>query len=424
MTIGQRIAQKRKELALSQEALGETLGVSRQSIYKWESDAALPEIDKLIALSKLFRVSVGWLLGVEETAAEAPDIQESAPGAGDGLSEAQLKMVEEIVARYLAAQPKPKPRKKWPWILLAFAVLVGSFSLINRLDEINQQYHRVQMTVSNVQDSVNSQINGISDRVEEILKAQNDLTAEYSTEILRVNLKENRILFKAYAVPKTYVEGMEVKFSADNHDGGINKTPGEAAPGQKFTGTLASQLTDTISLSVTFIYPDGTHQTQLLDTYEGLFSASLPELTIQDHTLFGEEVPNATLTLKDVFVTTCNGDSKSFEGSPAAEIAEVKLGFFRNQKLLGWAEPCEPPGNYHGDHEGEQYYRLPDLTITHLTETDKLAVAALVTDSYGRQFMACDIPYVVQFNTSFDHPYLTFPSDGRYDPNPDNWILE
>ena len=41
MTVGERIAQKRKELGLSQEALGERMGVSRQSIYKWESDAAL-----------------------------------------------------------------------------------------------------------------------------------------------------------------------------------------------------------------------------------------------------------------------------------------------------------------------------------------------------------------------------------------------
>ena len=63
MTIGQRIAQKRKELGLSQEALGSKLGVSRQSIYKWEADSALPEVDKLIALSRLFGVSVGWLLG-------------------------------------------------------------------------------------------------------------------------------------------------------------------------------------------------------------------------------------------------------------------------------------------------------------------------------------------------------------------------
>lgn len=65
-TIGQRIAAKRKELGLSQIALGEEMGVSRQSISKWEADAAIPEIDKLIALSKLFGVSVGWLLGVED----------------------------------------------------------------------------------------------------------------------------------------------------------------------------------------------------------------------------------------------------------------------------------------------------------------------------------------------------------------------
>ena len=66
MTLGERIARKRKELGLSQEALGERLGVSRQAIYKWESDASLPEIEKLIALSGIFSVPVGWLLGVEE----------------------------------------------------------------------------------------------------------------------------------------------------------------------------------------------------------------------------------------------------------------------------------------------------------------------------------------------------------------------
>ena len=63
MTIGQRIAQKRKEQGLSQEALGDRLGLSRQAIYKWESDAALPEIDKLVALSRLFGVSVGLAAG-------------------------------------------------------------------------------------------------------------------------------------------------------------------------------------------------------------------------------------------------------------------------------------------------------------------------------------------------------------------------
>lgn len=41
MTTGQRIALKRKEAGLSQETLGAELGVSRQSIYKWESEGSL-----------------------------------------------------------------------------------------------------------------------------------------------------------------------------------------------------------------------------------------------------------------------------------------------------------------------------------------------------------------------------------------------
>ena len=76
MTIGQRIAEERKRLGLSQEALGERLGVSRQAISKWESDASVPEIDKLIVLSKLFSVSVGWLLGVEDPSAAEEAVPE------------------------------------------------------------------------------------------------------------------------------------------------------------------------------------------------------------------------------------------------------------------------------------------------------------------------------------------------------------
>lgn len=112
MTIGQRIAQKRRELSFSQEALGQEVGVSRQSIYKWESDAAVPEIDKLIALSRLFGVSVGWLLGVEETpGSDSTDGAAAPSSAPEELTEAQLNMVEQIVARFTAALPKPKRRR-------------------------------------------------------------------------------------------------------------------------------------------------------------------------------------------------------------------------------------------------------------------------------------------------------------------------
>lgn len=65
MTLGQRIQEGRTALGLSQEGLGEKLGVSRQAVSKWEADAAVPDTDKLIALSKLFGMSLNELLQVE-----------------------------------------------------------------------------------------------------------------------------------------------------------------------------------------------------------------------------------------------------------------------------------------------------------------------------------------------------------------------
>lgn len=71
MTLGQRIQELRKSHELSQEALGEQLGVSRQAISRWEMDGAVPEVDKLIQLARLFDVSLNDLLQVE-TGGESP----------------------------------------------------------------------------------------------------------------------------------------------------------------------------------------------------------------------------------------------------------------------------------------------------------------------------------------------------------------
>ena len=81
-TLGQRIAERRKMLSLSQEAFGEKMGVSRQAASKWEADGAVPEIDKLIHMSKLFGVSVGWLLGVE---ADGPSAEGDQPALDEQI---------------------------------------------------------------------------------------------------------------------------------------------------------------------------------------------------------------------------------------------------------------------------------------------------------------------------------------------------
>ena len=62
MDIGEKIQKLRREKGLSQEALAEALGVSRQSVSKWESGAVLPDTDKIIAMSELFGISTDFLL--------------------------------------------------------------------------------------------------------------------------------------------------------------------------------------------------------------------------------------------------------------------------------------------------------------------------------------------------------------------------
>jgi len=65
MTLGEKILQLRKTTGLSQEQLAETVGVSRQAISKWETDQSMPEIEKVVLLSKTFSISTDELLGNE-----------------------------------------------------------------------------------------------------------------------------------------------------------------------------------------------------------------------------------------------------------------------------------------------------------------------------------------------------------------------
>lgn len=427
MTIGQRVAQKRKELGLSQEALGDQLGVSRQSIYKWESDSALPEIDKLIALSRLFGVSVGWLLGVEEPQTDGAENAGADPGSvpetGPGeLTEAQLNMVEEIVERYTAALPKPR-RRRWPFVLAGLVLIIVFSNLFQSLDTLRLQQESIFNDISRVESSVNSQIGSISSQVEDILKAQNSLVADYGVEISSANLKENRVAFSVHALPKTYSEGMTVEFTVDNGTGGVACVPGDPAPDGGFTGTVACELTDSITISSVFTAADGTRSTQLLDQFQGLYSDSLPAVDLMNYDsgeLLGLEADESGLvTLPEVYITVSPSPSSDGGKEPIgqSEIETVRVGLFKNNVLVTWLEPCQQPESFHGDFENDTFYHLAaGAQATLAKSTDQIQIAAVVTDQYGREAVYGDIPYILSGGE------LTWP--GFYDASnhdPANW---
>ena len=390
MTTGQRIAQKRKEAGLSQETLGAELGVSRQSIYKWESDTALPEIDKLVALSRRFGVTVGWLLGVEE----APETA-SAPDSGE-LTDAQLKMVEEITARYIAALPAPKPRKKWTYVLAALMVLYAAHRAYQSID---RQFDGVYSRIGQMDSSMSNQVYSISGQVEEILKQQNSLTVDYGIELVSADLVKNAVTFSVYAVPKTYVEGMRVEFSVDNGHSSNSKTvlsePDQNGQpvSEKFSTELTCELTDDISITAVFVMPDGTRQTQPLQTYSGLYSGSLPDVaSLVDADLQGRaQIENGKLTLPDAmeYALTLNTKLDNIL-IPRTKAVSIRVGLFKNQRLVAWARPisADEQTRYRGFNNAT-FYRLEPLSFP-FAAGDILESAAVLTDEYGREVICPD----------------------------------
>lgn len=70
MTLGERIKEFRHMEGLSQEGLAEKLNVSRQAITKWESDTGVPDIDNLIAISRLMEITLDELVLGEQNNTE------------------------------------------------------------------------------------------------------------------------------------------------------------------------------------------------------------------------------------------------------------------------------------------------------------------------------------------------------------------
>ena len=62
MNLSQKIYDCRKKAGLSQEALAEKLGVSRQAITKWETNRGLPDVENMIILAEIFKVTLDELI--------------------------------------------------------------------------------------------------------------------------------------------------------------------------------------------------------------------------------------------------------------------------------------------------------------------------------------------------------------------------
>ena len=415
MTTGQRISDKRKELGLSQEALGEKLGVSRQSIYKWESDSSLPDVDKLIALSRLFSVSVGWLLGVEEDTPSPTAAQQESYNT----EERQRQMMEEVLRRYQAAQPKVHKSSREKWAILLLCLLCGIMlsvilSIDKTLDKLDNKYRALENSIDQISYDTTLELDSMTERLEGVLRAQGDLAVDYVCEIKDLDLLARTVTFSLSVVPKTYTEGMEVVFQIDS-TGEVSDYTAQKTASQTFTCDATCALTDRITVSAIFKTGD-TRQLQLLNEYFDLLRGSLPDLSPRDTATtlgnqLGKLLDDGTLHVTEQYVYFPVGDDLSGYKTDLGYVAltSVEVGLFHNGKLVQWLEPSRRPSHFEGNsphsntswdeyfHDGFTYFYSPAVSLQNVSEGDEFLFSVRITDEYGNvSINPCRGRYVVR----------------------------
>ena len=269
MTLGQRIQELRKQRGMSQEALGDALGVSRQAVSKWEGDNGIPELDTLIAMSRLFEVTVGQLLGVEEAAEQKYETTNEA-------EEDKEAQVEAVLRRYVEQTTK-KDERSWlarqGWIVSAAIILTTAFivmfaqigSLRSTVRLLRSDLSNLQVDVSNNQSNLTGHIRNT---IYDVLTEEANLLSTFEWEIVDFDLDNQTATLRFDATMKEYAAGSKLQFCAawtkvDDTEG---KTDGDWVDGPNFQSEITLPLNYNTVISIRVEDADGNIKEQVIQT--------------------------------------------------------------------------------------------------------------------------------------------------------------
>lgn len=405
-TLGRRIQEARKAAGLSQESLGERLGVSRQAVSKWEADAAVPELENLIAMSRIFGVTIGALLGVEPEAAEdrsegdAPEAPgegaEDAAPAGE-LTDRELAAVEAIVRKYLEAVRRPRWSRKKKiavsagicGVVLAAALALGSgFSALgSRLDQVQSQ-------VYGIESSVGSQIGALAGQIRDILNEDSNLFAVSQAQVTDYDLTAETVTLQVSAQAKSWQDNTTALFTALLSDGRQFSAEASGKNGTFTAQNWTLPMDQEILLSASLTTDGVTAADQLETLYDclpgnfrldvwGGFSQT--DWSNQWTDFQGDSWPQTSkkLTLGglSLSINSYGGDSHS---GPAP--TEVELCFFRDQETVPESSIPVPEALELWQETGfVEMQNWTDYTFTcELLPEETLTAAVRITDDHGQ----------------------------------------
>ena len=105
MEFSKKMILLRKQNGYTQETFAEEIGVSRQSVYKWEAGQAYPEVEKLIKIGKTLGIKIDDLLNDEYVIEAAP----AAPRAKRVKKVEEVEKTPAVEAPVAVAEAEPAP---------------------------------------------------------------------------------------------------------------------------------------------------------------------------------------------------------------------------------------------------------------------------------------------------------------------------
>ena len=131
MILADKITALRKKAGWSQEELAEQLGVTRQSVSKWEGAQSVPDLDKVVQMSRLFGVTTDFLLKDELSEEEDYTRENKAKSPVIGAVSGIYWLLVTAVYLFYTFGPMGNGQPKYSWFIWAVAgVLFGAVMLV------------------------------------------------------------------------------------------------------------------------------------------------------------------------------------------------------------------------------------------------------------------------------------------------------
>jgi len=295
--IGKGIAQRRKQLGLSQEELAGRIGVTRQAVSKWESGAALPSVDNMVELSKILNASVDELLQLDGETRESGLSAESVGRLLDEQSARQEKRIRRLTRALIIAAA-----------VLAIGVMLSTVLGILRTNRMEESLNlRIESTRAQLNSAISSISSTVANSVSAAIDEGKSLLTDGGCRGETYVHAEQAIQMKLFAYPQLLGGQSEAEFYALLRDGSRISVPATSVNGG-FEATLSVPVADKdyVSLDIYVSWQENgetvTEKILSRDLYADEFRMRIHDMDMNMHYAEGSKtcvMPFVTIVMPD-----------------------------------------------------------------------------------------------------------------------------